>query len=93
MKGWHGYIRLFVNCIKKNKSTAGILPNIQMLNHKIIKSESTFGRRSSSAQCEALSDDGLFTPFTPYPHPVQEGDVKAAKSPPPPPPQSILAMW
>ena len=62
------------------------MPNIQMLNHKIIKSESTFGRRSSSAQCEALSDDGLFTPFTPYHHHVQEGDVKAAKSPPPPPP-------
>ena len=65
------------------------MPNIQMLNHKIIKSESTFGRRSSSAQCEALSDDGLFTLFTPYHHHVQESDVKAAKSPPPPPPPPI----
>lgn len=57
-----------------------------MLNHKIVKSESTLGPRSSSAQCEALTDDGLFTPFTPYHHHVKEGDVKAAKSPPPPTP-------
>ena len=60
-----------------------------MLNHKIIKSESTLGRRSSSAQCEALSDEGLFPPFTPYHHHVQEGDVEAAKSPHPRPPNLV----
>ena len=59
---WHGYIRLFVKCIKKINQRRGFC---QIFKCWIIKSESTLGRRSSSAQCEALSDEGLFPPFTP----------------------------